>query len=88
MWLPWFSWLLEILEFIVLKMGWFSNSHLAVLVVSVVLMVSSVKTNNPLPKQPLSSTPIRAEFWGEDDEDSNCSVLSVRQVMEWPEPFH
>ena len=31
-----------------------------VLVVSVVLMVSSVKTNKPLPKQPLASTPM---FW-------------------------
>ena len=38
--------------------GLLSNIHLVVLLVSVVLVVSSVKTKNVLPKQPLPSTPI------------------------------
>ena len=62
-WFPWFLWLLEILEFEVLKRGLFSNFHLAALVFSVVLVVSSVKkkTNHLLPKQPPSSTPKLAD---------------------------
>ena len=51
-WFQWFSWFLKILEFLVFKRGLFSKYHLLVLVVSMILVVSSYKTNNPLREQP------------------------------------
>ena len=48
---------LEMPEFVVFQKGLFSNVHLVLLVVSVVLAVSSLKKkNHPLPEQPPSST--------------------------------
>ena len=51
-WFSWFPWFLQMLGFIVLKGGYFQN-----LVVSVVLVVSRVKMNHPLPEQTPCSTP-------------------------------
>ena len=85
-WFTWFAWFLEIPELTIFERGLFSNFDRVVLVVSTVLVVASVKTNHPLPKQPPSSTlTLGREKTRKKNTPHFCRVvvLRFRNLVNW-----